>query len=97
MNIRTIRWTRRALARLDAVGVHIARDNPEAAAAVIVRLVSAVDALAEHPALGRVGRISGTRELVVTGLPYIVAYRVGPFAVDVLTVLHAAQKWPEAL
>jgi len=31
--------------------------------------------LADHPAMGRPGRIAGTRELVIVRYPYIVAYR----------------------
>lgn len=92
---RTIRWTVRAVRRLDQVGEHIARDDPRAAARVVARIVAAVEALAEQPALGRVGRVTGTRELVFADIPYIVPYRVGPDAVEVLTVLHTAQRWPE--
>jgi len=41
------------------------------------------------------GRVPGTRELVVTGTPYIVAYRVRDETVEILRVFHAARKWPE--
>jgi plasmid stabilization system protein ParE len=47
--------------------------------------------------LGRTGRIKGTNELVLTDIPYIIAYRVTPASVQILTVMHAAQKWPDAL
>lgn len=97
MTLRTIRWTRRALGRLDHIGANIAQDNPEAAARVVSRIVTAVDTLASQPAMGRVGRIKTTRELVLTGVPYIVAYRVTDAHVDILTVMHAAQQWPETL
>lgn len=92
-----IRWTRRAVRRLDQIGAHIASDNPAAAARAVARLVSAIDALAARPAMGRPGRLMGTRELVVPGLPYIVAYRVTAESVDVLTIMHSAQQWPEML
>jgi addiction module RelE/StbE family toxin len=97
MSVRRILWTKRALRRLDSIGEHIANENPDAAANVIARIVSSVETLAEHPALGRAGRIAGTRENVVTGLPYIVAYRVKLDAIEVLTVLHGAQQWPQEL
>jgi toxin ParE1/3/4 len=97
MNSRTVRWTRRALHRLDAIGTHIAKDNPAAAANVIARLASSVDALIVHPAMGRPGRIPATRELVMTALPYIIAYRVMPGSIDILTIMHTAQKWPQEL
>lgn len=92
-----IRWTRRALGRLDQTGAYIAQDNPEAAARVVSRIVTAVDALANRPAMGRPGRIKNTRELVLADVPYIIAYRVMDRHVDILTVMHSAQQWPETL
>lgn len=89
-----VRWTRRAVRRLDQIGHYVAKDDPDAAARVVARIVAAVDTLAHHPALGRVGRIRGTREYVFADIPYIVAYRVTPEAVEVVTVLHGAQRWP---
>lgn len=94
---RTIRWTIRAVRRLDAVGAHIARDDPAAAARVVARIVSGVELLGEQPAIGRVGRIEGTRELVFADVPYIVPYRVRPNSVEILTVIHTSQKWPDSL
>ncbi len=94
---RTIRWTARAVRRLDQVGVFIARDDPQAAARVVARIVSTVELLSEQPAMGRVGRVPGTRELVFADISHIVPYRGGPDAVEVLAVMHTAQKWPEGL
>ena len=82
---------------MDAVGAHIARDDPAAAARVVARIVSGVELLGEQPAIGRVGRIEGTRELVFADVPYIVPYRVTPTSVEILTVMHTARKWPESL
>ena len=95
--IRSLRWTRRALMRLDQVGSYIEKEDPQAAARVIARLVSSVDLLTEQPAMGRVGRIKGTRELVFGDIPYIIPYRVQPTTIEILTVMHAAQKWPDSL
>lgn len=55
---------------------------------------AAVTRLAEYPKIGRIGRVAGTRELVVTGTPYIVVYRIEPTAAVILRVLHGAQRWP---
>lgn len=97
MSHRTIRWTKRALRRLDEIGADISKDSPMAAARVVARLASAVDALAEYPAMGRMGRIPGTRELVFADIPYIVPYRVTRHDVEILTVMHAARRWPDEL
>ncbi|WP_294081057.1 type II toxin-antitoxin system RelE/ParE family toxin [Sphingomonas sp.] len=51
--------------------------------------------LAANPFIGRPGEIRGTRELVVTGTPYIVAYRVSDTTIEVLFVQHGARQWPD--
>ncbi|MCZ7466025.1 type II toxin-antitoxin system RelE/ParE family toxin [Rhizobium rhizogenes] len=96
MSDRRIRWTLRALRRLDEIGAHIEKDNPAAAARVVSRIVSAVDMLMDQPAMGRVGRIRGTREAVLSDISYISAYRVGQ-DIEILTVIHASQRWPSSL
>ena len=53
--------------------------------------------LKEHPAVGRPGRVAGTRELLVTGTPYILPYRVAGDVLEVLRVLHSARRWPKRL
>ncbi len=52
--------------------------------------------LAEHPLAGRAGRVDGTRELPLAGLPYIAIYLVSAEAglIDVVRILHGAQMWP---
>ncbi|MER9402563.1 type II toxin-antitoxin system RelE/ParE family toxin [Mesorhizobium caraganae] len=92
-----VRWTIRALRRLDQIGAFIAKDNPNAAARVVARIVSAADNLAEQPVMGRIGRIRGTRELVLTDIPYLVPYRVVGHEIEIITVMHASQKWPRQL
>lgn len=92
-----IRWVRRALANLQDEAEYIARDDPEAAARTVQRIVSSIDRLAAYPASGRPGRVPGTRELIVLGTPYIVPYRVRGNAVEILRIFHAARKWPSRL
>ena len=90
-----IRWLKRALANLDAEAAFIARDHP--AARVVEAIASTVELLAQHPALGRPGRVEGTRGLVVPDTPYLVPYRVRGHAVEILRVFHSARKWPKKL
>jgi toxin ParE1/3/4 len=82
-----VRWLRVALANLDAE----AEDNPAAAGRVVQKILRAVDLLQQYPALGRAGRVAGTRELVVAETPYIIPYRVQGDAVEILRVFHAAR------
>lgn len=71
-----VRWLPRALRNLEQVADYIGADNPGAAARLEQRLLQSVTNLSDHPQLGRSGRVTGTRELVIPGTPYIVAYRV---------------------
>jgi addiction module toxin, RelE/StbE family len=56
-----------------------------------------VQQLIRHPESGRIGRVDGTRELVIDRTPYIAAYRIAGDTVRILRVLHGAQQWPNAL
>lgn len=88
-------WLRRALANLEAEADYIARDSSAAAQGVVAVIERTVALLAVHPALGRPGRVEGTRELVIPDMPYIIPYRVRDNRVEVLRVFHTARKWPE--
>ncbi len=83
--------------RLEHISDTIAEDNPLAADRVLERIVSAAETLMVHPAIGRPGRIVGARELVLADTPYIIAYRVSAGEIIILTVIHAAQRWPDNL
>jgi toxin ParE1/3/4 len=54
----------------------------------------AIDRLAQHPNLGRAGRVEGTRELIISNAPYIVAYRVVEGQVRILAIIHTSRQWP---
>ena len=87
-------WRASALNDLEAVREFIVQDNPRAAARVLTTIRAAVDRLGQHPGLGRAGRVEGTRELIVSNAPYIVAYRVVENQVRILAVIHTSRQWP---
>ena len=89
-----VRWTTPAADDLYSIVQHIQRDNPEAAADVAESLYDGCGNLRKFPHLGRKGRIEGTRELVFSGLPYIVVYRIQDQIVEIMRVYHGAQDWP---
>ena len=62
--------------------------------AAITQILEQTDTLAAHPHAGRAGRVSGTRELVVSGTSFIAPYRVRGEVVELLAVLHGARQWP---
>ena len=82
------------MANLDAEAEYIAKNNPPAAERVVTAIVESTERLRKYPAIGRPGRVLGTRELVVSGTPYIVPYRVRGDVVEIVRVFHAARNWP---
>jgi toxin ParE1/3/4 len=63
----------------------------------VLRIEIAASQLAEYPLVGRAGRVPGTRELLVLGTPYLLAYRVKADAIEILRVLHGARRWPRRM
>lgn len=90
-----IRWTEPAAQALERIQDYITKENPRAAFEVAQRIRVAVSQLAEHPKIGRTGRIRGTYELVMHDIPYIVPYRIKKKEVQILSVYHTSRKWPE--
>ena len=89
-----VRWSLLARQDLQALRAYIARENPAAAARVARRISVAADRLAQYPHLGRAGRQAGTRELVIPRTPYVVIYVVFEDRLEIVRVLHGAQRWP---
>jgi toxin ParE1/3/4 len=89
-----VEWSETALRHLRQLRDYIAENNPTAAAQLAARLLESTTLLAQFPASGRAGRIPHTRELVVSGAPYIVAYRVKDEVVEIAAVNHGARKRP---
>lgn len=89
-------WLESARAnRTDAIA-YIALENPRAALDQLDEIERQTDRLIEYPEMGRIGRMRGTRELVVNRTPFIIVYRVRPKVerVEILRLLHGSQKWP---
>lgn len=90
-----VKWTDAALDNLDQAVEYIARDKPMAAAHVAGKILDATQRLAEHPGIGREGRVTGTRELVIAGTPYVVPYTIQGDKVFILRIIHSSMKWPD--
>jgi len=71
-----VRWSPKAADDLEAIFSYIAVDNPSAATRVERQIYDRVGRLADFPGLGKVGRVSGARELPPAPLPFIAVYRV---------------------
>jgi toxin ParE1/3/4 len=89
-------WTQRALHDLVDVD-EFARRKPSLSNQIANALESACEQIVFFPCSGRVGRVEGTREVVPTGTPFILAYNVEVSEVTILAILHGARLWPKAL
>ncbi len=76
---------------------YIAQDHPVAAEGVYRGIVAAARRLPQFPAIGRPGRHPETRELSVSGLPYLIVCEVGAEAVTILVIFHTARDLAQAL
>jgi toxin ParE1/3/4 len=85
-------WSALARTRLREIRAYVARDKPEAAERLAMRIVAMVETLRNHPHIGRVGAEAGIRELVIGNTPYIVLYRVQRHRVIISTIWHGAQR-----
>jgi len=86
-----IRWTRAAAEDLEHIKNYITEHFPEFAESAVLEVYETIRSLKGSPRRGRLGREEGTRELVSSRLPYIVAYRIKEQAVEVLHIFHGAQ------
>ena len=89
-----VRWTTPARRSFAAAGEYVAERNPAAAVRMVDLILDQTAALADFPRRGRPGRVDGTRELVIAGTPYVVAYRIRD-DVEIVGFLHARQQWPK--
>ena len=90
-----VRWTTPAKEQFVSAYEYIVSENRVTAVRTADKIWESTELLARHPMAGREGRVAGTRELVVRGTPFIVAYRVERNEVWLLAVMHAARKWPD--
>jgi toxin ParE1/3/4 len=86
-------WTPEALQDRVDVWDTIAADNPLAAARMDERFSDAAARLADHPKLGRPGKIQGTRELIPHG-SYRLVYEISGETLWLLALVHTARQWP---
>ena len=89
-------WTRLAISDLNSTYDFIAQENLSAAIRVIDRIQKAAAVLSQNPDIGRPGRVDGTRELIISGTPFIMPYQIKGKRVEVLAVIHGARRWPDA-
>lgn len=79
---------------LEEAASFISSDNGKAATSTVRRVFEAIDYLSTFPSMGRCGRVPNTRELIVSGTPFVVIYQMRCHVIFILRILHSARKWP---
>lgn len=95
---REVVWSNSARHEYLAITRCVAERDPAAAGRIADRIDEAAAALAEF-ATGRPGRVNGTYERVLKGLPYTLAYELvvrpeGGEVVAILHFIHTSRDWP---
>ncbi|MDR2869041.1 MAG: type II toxin-antitoxin system RelE/ParE family toxin [Deferribacteraceae bacterium] len=60
------------------------------AAKTELRIEGAVDKLLTFPNIGRIGRIEGTRELIMPDMPFVIVYQISE-NIEILNVWHTSR------
>jgi addiction module RelE/StbE family toxin len=94
LSLSRIRWTSAATTDLESIADYLFEKSPLNAAQLVRKIYEAPLNLKNYPNLGRPGKKSGTRELVLAPLPYIVIYKILDDTMFIVRVLHGAQEWP---
>jgi toxin ParE1/3/4 len=90
-----IRWTEPAARDVLQIADYLEKHGSGAVARrVSLSIFGRIGVLTRFPEQGRTGRKSGTRELVLSGLPYLAVYRLQGDAIEILRILHGSQIWP---
>jgi toxin ParE1/3/4 len=89
-----LRWSEQAADDLEHITDYLFENAPERAAELVRGIYDSPATLLTFPYRGRVGRKEGTRELVLSSLPYVVVYQITGEVIYIVRILHGAQKWP---
>ncbi len=86
-----IRWAPPAVKDMQAISDYLKEHHSLYRQPTMRKLYEKIRALKETPHLGRPGRISGTREILFSPMPYVAVYRVREQAIEVWRIWHTAQ------
>jgi toxin ParE1/3/4 len=87
-----IHWNPIASADITLARIYIADYNPDAAEEVAGAILLSVDRLAAYPHLWTATSWTDIRQLKVPRRSYIIQYRIDGETVEILRVLHEAQR-----
>jgi len=88
-----VRWTVPAAEDLENIRNYLDDHYPQFAEPTIRTIYGRIRDLKTAPYRGRPGHRTGTRELPLSPLPYVVVYAVKSDAVEILHIYHGSQDW----
>lgn len=88
-----VQWAPQAIQDRIEIMDYLAVESPGAAAQMDLLFSEATEKLAAHPAMGRLGIIPGTRELIPHA-SYRIVYELYKGKVWILALVHTARQWP---
>ena len=89
-----VKWLRKAAQNLEDAYDYLAKDNPKVAQAFVQDVYRLVNLLPVQPAMGRAGRVVGTREQIIQDYPFIIPYRVKQDEIHILRIFHTRSRSP---
>ena len=89
-----VRWTPAAVDDLEQIGNYLLEKNPSQAESTVRKIYDVAQSLIAFPNRGRLGRMTHTRELLASPLPFIVVYQVSDQAVIIIRIFHSSENWP---
>jgi len=87
-----IRWTPAAAADLEQIKDYLTKKYPRFAQPTVLKLYETICTLKASPHRGRTGREEGTRDLVISPLPYPAVYRVKEDSIEIPQFYHGARE-----
>lgn len=90
-----VRWALAATDDLENIANYLFEKTPENAARLIREVYDAASSLRNFANRGRPGKKIGTRELLMSSLPYVIVYDIRSDIVHIVRILHSSQDWPK--
>jgi toxin ParE1/3/4 len=90
-----IKWLKKALINLEHSAEYLQEQNPQSARDFVKEVHELTELLKANPAMGRPGRVFGTRELILQKFPYLIPYRVKDNRIEILRVLPTRMNQPD--
>ncbi|QUY46974.1 type II toxin-antitoxin system RelE/ParE family toxin [Serratia plymuthica] len=90
-----IKWLRKAASNFDDEYDWFYQESPQVATEFAREVFRLVSLLVSNPALGRAGRVMGTREIVMKTFPYLIPYRIKNNEIHILRIFHMHRRPPK--